>query len=191
MADINLIPTEYRQKRAGLKAIFSKTVGIILVLLILSLLIYGGLFIYKKTLTQKINDLNKSISELESKRDSKLENAIYKADKKLKSVENLFKSHLYWSDVFAKIEKLVVSSVYFTEMKINITDNTINLDLSGTSKNYTDLAQQMISFKEDEDKLIEKVELSDIKPNDIEGIDFTLSILVSEKILINQIEIEQ
>lgn len=189
MPDINLIPTEYKKKRIGLKAIFSKTLGIILVLLILSLLVYGGFLIYKKTLTQKINDLNESISELESKRDGKLENTIYRADKKLKSVENLFKSHFYWSKIFTKIEQAVVSDVYFTESKAIIDSDKINLTLIGNSKSYTGIAQQMISFSED--KIVEKVELSDIKLNDVGGIDFTLSILFSGGILINQTTIEQ
>lgn len=184
MTDINLIPTEYKKKRTGLRAIFSKTVGIILALLILSLLVYGGLLIYKKSLTQDKNNVDQKLSDLESKRDNKLENAIYRADKKLTSVENLFKSHFYWSNVFVKIEQLVVPGVYFKEAKTNIADDGIGLILTGNSNTYTDLAKQMVSFGED--TIVEKVELSDIKPNESGGIEFVLSILVSEPILINQ-----
>lgn len=185
MTDINLVPAEYRKKRMGLGAIFSKTVGIILVLLILSLLVYGGLLIYKKSLTQERNNLDKKISDLESKRDSKLENAIYKSDKKLISVENLFKNHFYWSNVFVKIEQLVVPRAYFTDAKTNIVDASVSLILTGKSNTYTDLAKQMVSLEED--ALVEKIELSDIKSNEGGGIEFVLTILVSKPILINQI----
>ena len=186
MADINLIPTEYKKKGINLGANFSKVVGIILALLILSLLVYGGLFIYKKNLTQKVDDLNKSISDLESKRDNKLENSIYDADKKLNAVEALFKDHFYWSKLFAIIEQVVVPDVYFTEAKIALADSKVNLILSGNAATYTSLARQMVSFKED--ALVESVDLGEVKLSESGGINFVLTISASKVILINQIE---
>lgn len=189
MPDINLIPTEYKKKGINLGANFSKTIGIVLALLILSLLVYGGLFIYKKGLTQKVDNLNKSISDLESKRDNKLENSIYSADKKLNTVEGLFKDHFYWSKLFAKIEQATVPDVYFTEAKTAFADNKVELTLSGNAATYTSLARQMVSFKED--ALIEGVDLGEVKLNESGGINFVLSILASRVVLINQIENEQ
>jgi Tfp pilus assembly protein PilN len=186
MPEINLIPTEYKKKRIGLGAVFSKAVGIGLVLLVLSLLVYGGLLIYKKTLTQKISGLTQNISDLESKRDSKLENSVYKADKKLTAVENLFKDHLYWSKIFAKIESSVVPEAYFLTAETTIANDKVSLTLSGNSKSYTGLAKQIISFKKD--ALVEKIELSDIKLSEAGGIDFTLIISLNKSVLVNKTE---
>jgi Tfp pilus assembly protein PilN len=186
MPDINLIPKEYKKRGIDLKGIFSKAVGIVLALLILSLLIYGGLLIYQKSLIQKIDNLKQATEKLESKRNETLENSIIGADQKLSSVENLFKNHFYWSELFAKIEQLVVSDVYFSDIKTVITDGKLDLTLSGNAKTYTGLARQMISFKED--ALVDKVELSDLKLSATGGIDFALSVLIFKSILINQTE---
>lgn len=165
---------------------FSKIIGIVLALLILSLLVYGGLFIYKKILTKKLDGLIKSTSELELKRDSKLENSIYDADKKLTIVEGLFKDHFYWSKIFAKIEQAVLPNVYFSEAKIALAGSKLNLTLFGTAPSYTSIAKQMVSFKED--VLIESVDLGDVKLSEAGGISFELIISASKVILINQTE---
>ena len=189
MTDINLIPIEYRKRGIDLGGIFSKAMWIVLVLVILSLLIYGGLLIYRKSLTTKITDLNEAIAQLEAKRDKSLEASIVGADKKLGVVENLFENHFYWSKLFAKIEELVVADVSFSEMKTSLVDAKMNLTLSGNAKSYTGLAEQMVSFKED--KLFESVELTSLKSSESGGLDFTLSILVSESILMTQAENKQ
>ena len=189
MSDINLIRTEYKRRGISLKGIFSKAMGIVLALLILSLLIYGGLLIYKKSLSKKIENLKQATKELDSKRNTSLENSIYGADKKLNSVENLFKNHFYWSKLFAEIEQLVISDVYFSEIETVIIDGKLDLTLSGNAKTYTGLARQMISFKED--ALADKVELSNLKLSEAGGIDFTLSVSMLKSILINQTEVKR
>ena len=186
MPDINLIPTEYKKKGFDLGANFAKIGGIVLAFLTLSLLVYGGLFIYKRSLTRQIEDIDNKMTELESKRNNELENAIYNADKKLTTVENLFKDHFYWSKVFAKIEELAIADVYFTEAKVALDAGAINLALKGNAASYTSLARQMVSFKEE--KLVEKVDLGDVKLSESGGIDFSLSVLISKAILLSQTE---
>lgn len=189
MSDINLIPAEYRKKGIDLGGIFSKAVGIILILLILSLLIYGGLLIYQKSLTKNITELQQTMDKLELTRNPSLENSIYTADKKLNTVESLFKSHFYWSKLFTKIEESVVADVSYSEMKTVFVDDKMSLELSGNAKTYTGLARQMVSFKED--KLFEQITLGDLKLSENGGLDFTLSILVSQSIFINQLTNQQ
>ena len=189
MPDINLIPSEYKKRGLGLRVIFSKVMGIVLVLLILGLLIYGGLLIYKKGLTKQVTDSKQAIDKLESRRNQNSENSIYVVDQKLSAVESLFKNHFYWSKLFTKIEELVVADVSFSEMKTTFIDNKMNLTLSGNAKTYTGLARQMVSFKED--KLFEKIDLTGLKLNESNELDFTLSLLVSKSILISQTENKQ
>ncbi|MFH1129211.1 MAG: hypothetical protein V1686_00530 [Patescibacteria group bacterium] len=186
MTDINLIPKEYKRKGMALGTIFSKTGSIILILLILSLLTYGGFFFYKKQIQKNLDGINQEIKNLESKRSSDLEKSIYGADKKMNLVENIFKGHVYWSKFLTKIEELVVPQVYFSESKFGIVGNQVDVILSGSAKTYTGLARQMVAFSEDPS--VEKIELTETTLNEDSGIDFGFSILFSKNILINELD---
>ena len=61
MPDVNLIPTEYKKKEKGVATIFSKTGGVVLILLILSLLLYCGRFFYHNKLNQELNNIKAEI----------------------------------------------------------------------------------------------------------------------------------
>jgi len=186
MTDINLIPKEYKRKGVALGTIFSKTGSIILILLILSLLIYGGLLFYKKGIQKNLDNIDQEIKNLESKRSVESEESIYSADKKMDLVENIFTNHIYWSKFLTKIEELVVPQVYFSESNLSIVDNQVNVIFSGNAKTYTGLAQQMVAFSED--PLVEKIELTKTTLNKDGGIDFGFSILFSKNVLTNDFE---
>lgn len=170
----------------ALGAIFSKTGSIVLILLVLSLLVYGGLLFYQKGIQKNLDNINQEIKNLESKRSSDLENSIYNADKKLVLVENIFKGHVYWSKFLTKIEELVVPQVYFSDSKFSVVDGQVDVTLSGNSKTYTGLARQMVAFSED--SLVEKINLTKTELSIDGGIDFGFSILFSKKILINDLK---
>ena len=183
MVDINLIPKEYKGRGLDFANIFSKTGGIALILFILSLLIYGGLFFYSQALDKKLESVKQEITTLDSKRDSTTESAIDTADKKLELIEGLFKDHFYWSKLFSEIEKAVVPQVYFSESKFNFAEEKVNLLLSGSAKGYTAVAQQMVSFKENSS--VEEIEVSNIRLNDSGGVEFDLAIVFSKSILLS------
>lgn len=184
--DINLVPEEYQKKKISLGAVFSKTGGIALVLLILSLLFYGGLFFYQKTIEKNLNSIKQEITDLESKRDKTTEAAILEADKKLNLTENLFKDHFYWSELFGRIEDAVVPEVYFLETKLNFASSQITVDLSGSARTYTALARQMVSFKED--IMADSVTVSKISLSENGGIAFDLMVVFSKSALITKAE---
>jgi len=166
--------------------IFSKTGGIILILLILGLLLYGGLLFYSQKLNKTLNDVKQSITDLDSKRSPQLEDTIIKTDKKLVLIEGLFKKHFYWSQIFGKIEELTVPQVYFSETKMSFADEKLNIIFAGSSPTYTALAQQMASFKGE--PLVEEVEVSNIALSEQKGIKFDLSIIFSQNALLNPLK---
>lgn len=186
MVDINLIPKEYKKRGISLAGIFSKAGGITLGLLILSLLVYGGLFFYEKKFVNESKNIQEEIINLESKRDSAKEKLIVDTDKKLDVVKDLFKNHFYWSKLFSKIEELIEANVYFSESKFSFAADKTSVVLVGSARTYTALAQQMVSF--DGDPLVEKVEVADIALDETGGIRFNLSIIFSKNILLNATE---
>lgn len=186
MEEINLIPKEYKGKGMGLSDIFSKTGGIVLALLILSLLIFGGLLFYKNKIKANLDNINQEIINLEAKRNSESELAIYYADKKLNLVESLFKGHFYWSQLFIKIQELAVPEVYFSDFKSTFLNGQLEATLNGNARTYTALAKQMVGFKED--SLVEKISLRDTSLSEAGGINFGLSIIFKKDILTSKTE---
>ena len=182
--DINLIPKEYRRRGLNIEGLFSKAGIIVIGLLILSLLIYGGLLIYCKNIEKRTDDIIKQITDLESKRDFTIENTIDKTGTKLDLVEDAFKNHLYWSQFFAEIEKNTANTVYFSDSKFSIADNRISAILTGKATSYSDIARQMVSFKED--PALEQIEISAISAGEEGGVSFNLALVFSKSILLKK-----
>jgi len=194
MADINLIPKEYKKRKVAIGAIFSKTGGLVLGLLILSLLIYGGLLIYKNKVQKQFEGINQEINKLDLMRNKEKETNIYNTDKKINLVENLFAEHLYWSKIFTRLEQAVIPQVYFKNSKFNFVGEEVNIQLSGVAQSYTALAKQMIGLKMDpsdalassSDPLVLKVDLTKMSLSEKGGIEFEMSVVFDKNILINK-----
>ncbi|MBD3282238.1 MAG: hypothetical protein GF387_01355 [Candidatus Portnoybacteria bacterium] len=181
MPEVNLVPEGYKKKKGGFLGIFSKIGGMVLILFILSLLVYGGLLFYEKSLSDKLDKIEEDIKLVKSKRSPEKEEEIINLDKKLEIVENIFKDHLYWSEMVGKLESLIVPEVYFFDSEMTFNLNKMNLFFTANAANYTSLARQMVSFQEEE--IVEKVDVSGIQLSSEGGIDFNLSVVFSNKSL--------
>lgn len=173
MAEINLVPIEYRERKDRWKKVFSKTTFIILFLVILNLLLHGGLLIYKKRLNTDLGIIKQEISILSNKRTPSEEEAIINLDTKLGLLKEVFQIHTYWSEIFKKIEDLTMPDVYFSDAKLTLEQNKIFMQLSVLTKTYTSLAKQMLVFQNG--PLTQKVEISGITLSEKGEIKFSLS----------------
>jgi len=185
MVDINLIPREYRERRERFKSIFSKTGGAILALVILSLLFYGGLFLYQSNLKKNLENIKNEIINLTNSRNPATEKIIVDVDKRVSLLKDLFTNHFYWSDLFKKVEELAIPEVYFSKAKFSISLGKVEASLEGNTNTYTDLARQIVSFQEE--PLVEKVQVSGISLAEEKGVKFTLSVIFSKNILLRKI----
>ena len=173
--DIGLIPKGYGKEKVGFKTIFSK-IGILLIgLLVLSLIVYGGLFYYNKSLTEKLSELQTQTEEINRQRDTEFEEKVISLEAALNSLKKILKNHVYWSNVFSKFESLTLPQVSFSNFNANLKDDgSVGLTISGNTSGYTYLAKQMVSFSQDE--LVSNIELSGINLGTEGGIGFGLSV---------------
>lgn len=181
--NISLIPKDYKEEGFNFGAIFSKMGVFIVGLVILSLLVYGGLFFYAKSLTSKLNETVSKIEEINKKRDTDFEGKVVSLERALKTLKILLKDHLYWSNLFLKFEKLVVPQVSFADFSATtVKDGSVSLILQGNASSYTYLAKQMVSFSQE--KLISNMEVSGITLGTEGGIEFNLNINFLKDVLI-------
>lgn len=183
MVDVNLLPPEYKKRKEALKAIFSRTGGVVLVLLILSLLLYGGLFFYRGKVSENLKSIKDEIINLDQRRNPEMEKIIIDLDKKLAVLKKLFEDHLYWSKLFDKIEQVVIPRVYFSQSKVDFLEEKIDVIFSGNASNYTSLARQILSFQEE--PMVESVKVSGISLATEGGVDFDLLVIFSKEILLS------
>ena len=182
MADISLIPKEYK---AGFsfKTIFSKIGTFAAVLVLLGLLVYGGLFLYNKSLKVNLEDLQNQAEELNKKRDVDFEKKVILLEKALGNLKIVLKNHLYWSNLFSELGQLTVPQVSFSDFRGTIeSDGSITLSLKGSVPGYTYLAKQMVSFGQE--KLVSNIEASGINLGTQGGIEFTLNVNFLKDILL-------
>lgn len=183
MSDISLIPKDYKEKKIGSETIFSKIGIFVFVLVALSLLIYGGLFFYNKSLGAQIIELQTQIKEAKKQRDVDFEKEAIPLERALRGLKTILKNHFYWSNVFSKFEKLIVPQISFSDFNGTIEkDGSVNLSLSGKTAGYTYLAKQMVSFSQEE--LVSDIKVSGIKLGTEGGIEFGLNISFKKDILL-------
>lgn len=183
--EISLIPTDYKGEKVGLAPISSKIGILVVVLLILSLLAYGGLTFYNKSLNSQLKEVKDQVAELEKQRDKDFEKEIESLNRALKNLKTALENHYYWSNLFSKLSELTVPLVSFSGFAGQLTENNlVNVVLSGKTAGYTYLAKQMTSFSQD--KLVSGIKVLGITLGTKGGVEFSLDINFLKDILLKQ-----
>lgn len=139
-------------------------------LLILSILIYLGLVIYKSSLQRAEIILADQIKEKESKRDLEFEKGLIKLEKNIQDVKKLLEIHIYPSRLFKMLEELTLVKVQWTQFGADLSESKISP--RGKAYTYSDLAKQIVVLEND--PRIQKVETSRIVLGETGGVDFNM-----------------
>lgn len=194
--DIKLIPKEYNQKLAAsrgfkLPSIKSRVefnlsyllktnlwLGLIIGLLIISILSYLGLIIYKNSLNQENLALSAQIKDREPERDLELEKQLRELKKGVKNLQKFSEIHIYSFRLFQMLEELTLPKVQWINFTADLFENRINL--RGQAVNYNILAKEIITLEED--SRIKEVEISGITL-DSGGVNFNMVLEFEPSIL--------
>lgn len=131
-------------KKTEKKSVKSVIISV-LAALALAALSYGGVLIYGQlqkrtfdTVTGPLPEVEKEISGLESR-----SKELIAFQSKLVAIKSLFDEHVYWSDVFKKLENTTLPEVSY--ISISIAPN-MSIDVSGVARDYTTLGRQLMAF---------------------------------------------
>lgn len=129
------------------KALNKKLAIISVVLAALSLLAYFVFYFLSEQIQNSFNVLKQDIATEEQKiQEAKVVSESLNLDQ-LSIFKNLLDNHAYWSQIFPEIERLTLPKITFSEFKGLIDDKEIILDLSGSARNFNELAQQVLAFR--------------------------------------------
>ena len=182
---VNLATKEIMKETA--KRIGKKSVRTVIISLIASLAIaalsYGGVLIYgqmqKRTftvVTGPLEGLNKEIGALESK-----SKELIAFQSKLVAIKSLFDEHMYWSDVFKKLEDTTLPEVSY--VNISIAPN-MTISVNGVASSYTTLGRQLLAYNR-EKNFISNAEISSAaavldSSGRIGGVNFSMSLTLQK-----------
>jgi len=112
---------------------------------ILVLLLWGGLYFYKKSLVNQVSDLKKQQAEVFDSQDKELAAKIVDFENGSALVQGLLKNHVYSSNLFARLEDLTLPNVQWQTFSFSKTDNHISA--RGFSSDYSGLAKQILALQ--------------------------------------------
>ena len=142
--EVNLIPEDALEKEIPL----SKILYLVMSLIISCALVFGGWLwanYYYNTISITINEISSEITikNAEIGQYRQLQKDVSALRQTIGNVQGLLDKHVYWSEVFNKLEEYTVSGVYFKSMTADINGSVA---LSAVGKDYETAVRQLFVF---------------------------------------------
>lgn len=153
------------------------------IVFLLSLVISGGLYLYKVILERNIENMSQSIDRVKEAIEPQLIENLANTDLRIETSQLLLNDHIIVSPVFRILEDLTLKTVRFNAFSFSISeDGEIELLLTGEAKNYSSLALQSDVFG-DEDAMMEPI-FSNLNLNDQGNVSFSFGTPIKRSLVL-------
>ena len=142
---IHIIPQKNESKGFNL---FNLLFYFCLILLIVFIIGSGALFLFRKNLTNNLQDAETQIAAKGTSEDLALEKTVLLAQKKIDDFDYLVNFHKANSKFFTAFEGIAHPKVFFSKTDLNMNQGIVTL--SGTAENFEALGQQFLIFKNED-----------------------------------------
>jgi hypothetical protein len=148
-----------------------------LLVLIVSLAVWGGLFIYKNKISEEENILASSLQRAKEAFQLPTINNLKDLSDQIEVAKNLLNKHISPSAVFDLLERSTVKKITFNlfTFDVNPTEGML-VSLSGVAPDYKTLAQQSSVFEQEEG--IIRAEFSNFRLSEEGEVEFSVKILL-------------
>lgn len=174
MAAIEIIPK--REIRPILKENIVFYVS--LFLLILSLAIFFFLDYYQRKNLEELRELEQILTRQKTKEEIGLEQKVLGTKRKIENFSPLISAHKKVSKLFSFLEKITHPNIFFYNLDLKAARG--RAELKGKTTEFKSLGQQLLTLEEE--ALIEKTELSDLRIGEEGGIEFSIKLLLKPEI---------
>jgi hypothetical protein len=151
---------------------------ILAVLVIGVIVTYLYFYVTAKSMAEKIVELDQSSIELNKKVAAK-ENELLLVQQRIEDFKSLVLNHKDFMNVFNLLEEKAIPNIKFTSFDFNRI-NEDSIILKGTSSNFIVIGQQINILQND--NLIKKVNLTDVKITDEGVLEFALKVVLNPEI---------
>lgn len=146
MSSINLSQSNLKRSNQELNTIFDKSLVISSGLIVLSFGAYFGLTMYNSLLEKKTTAVNDAIAAQLSEFEGDSVNRVVDFQERMKSIDaKLMTKDISPQDMFASIEKLMVSGASLDSYKYDVAGKTVSMKV--VSSDFKTVARQIMSFK--------------------------------------------
>jgi len=158
----------YRRKSVGIGFFIA------LLLLLLSAGVFGGLYLYKKSLQTEIDSAAASLELAKKAFDENLITELSRLNSSVNVAKILFNEHQATSKIFKLIGDLALKDVSFSNFNYNFSGKSAVVSMSGEAKSYASVAIQAKIFEESD--FIDKVIFSGLSLKGAGKVNFNVEI---------------
>lgn len=148
MAEINLLRNELQTNRQlSLNRAGKIAAYIVITLVILEGLFYGGLLLYEYGMNKKIMALEQenANTDLEISKTEKDRLKAIALQSRIKGLDLLLDQHIFWSEIFKELEKVTYKQAKFSGLEGD--EGEQRIIVSGEVASYEDLAKLILGLK--------------------------------------------
>lgn len=143
------------------------------IILLLSVALAGGAFVYGKFTTLNIEKKAKALEDAKSSFNPELISELSRLSRKMSVAGELMNSHISVSDIFAALEESTLKSIKFDDFNYNYTPERITISLRGKASGFSSIALQSDLFGKS--KVIEKPVFSNLNLDEKGSVGFLFS----------------
>lgn len=185
MEGINLIPGELRSKRANEERAKS-LLTISIVLLIISFIFSGGVYVYKLLLEKNIAEISYQVTSEEKKIKNlaEVESKMMALGSRVSYIYSILSSRAHYSTLLRSVGKMLPEGVYLTELSSEI---ETRVAIGGITPSYNVLAELIKNITEDAKisaSIFDYPELTSVSlKEDINRIEFSMNLFLKKDAL--------
>ncbi|NOY35882.1 MAG: hypothetical protein GXP44_03150 [bacterium] len=166
--------TSFIPKKSFIKPIYkSRNFGILMnssiVLFAVSMLVFGGVYLYKKSLDKSVVSLADSLERARDAFDLPVLAEIGKTAEKIEFAKKLLENHIAPSPIFSFLEQATLENVRFSDFSYTRQESkakgknkkkSVEISMNGLAKSYASLALQADEFQKN--KNVENISVSNL-----------------------------
>lgn len=140
------------QEGTGIKVIRSTNIFSVIatVMFLVTIIISGGLFVYKTVLSGQIEQAKKEVEMARGAIEPEKIKELIDANSRIVSSKNLLDTHVASSKILLLLQDLTIKRMRFTELTYRNLEDEIDLNIKGEVQTYNALAQQETIFSQSE-----------------------------------------
>lgn len=148
------------------------------VMFLVSGMMWGGLIVYKKSLSDQKSQLVSSLEKVKSSMEMPLVDQIIGLSNRTDSAGKVLTNHRIVSPVFVFLEENTVKNVRFNDLKYGYSEKDGHeLVMAGVAKSYSDLALQAESFEKSDS--VQSVSFSGLALDEKGGVKFDVKMVMN------------
>ena len=152
-------------------------------LFISSILISGGLYVYKMYLTKQQDSLSSSLSVTRNSFEKDTIDELELFDRRTESAKQILSNHIVLSPMFSLLGEMTIPSIQYTSFEQLTNDKGFLVNIEGVAKDYRSIALQADMFNSAKGMSFKNVLFSDLTKDKNNNVSFNLKFNVDPSLL--------